>query len=90
MEDLNPTRDPQKRKIHKIESAWEWRNKVIKAMRTSSELSLLEQSSWFLYMTKQERYFFYRYWNDDEWCEECGKAIIKIHRNFEKGGVYWE
>lgn len=90
LEELNPTHDPVKRKIHKIESAWEWRNKVINAMRTSSELYLWEVPYSRRYLSRQERYFFFRYWIENEWCEECGRAITKIHRNFEKNGIYWD
>ena len=90
MEELNPTRDPQKRRIHRIESCWDWRNRVIKSMRTTTELYLWEMPYWRRYLTAQERYFFFRYWNDDEWCEECGKAIIKLDKNFVRLGVYWE
>ena len=89
-EDLNPTRSPMKRKIHKIEACWEWRNKVNKALRTQDRLYCHEMLWQRRYMTNFENHAFWHYYLDGVWNELAGIAVLKVNRLFERLGVYWE
>lgn len=90
MEELNPTGSPMKRKIHKIESAWDWRNRVLSALRTQDELYGWEILWRKRYLTNQERFAFYKFYFDGAWHPEMKKAVKKIDRLFERARVYWE
>lgn len=89
-EDLNPTKDPGRRRIHKIESAWDWRDRVYRALRTQDEIYSWEKLFGWRYLNNSESHAFWVFYNDGIWKEVTKKAIKKVHMNFERMGIYWE
>jgi hypothetical protein len=90
MEDLNPTHDPIKRKMHKIESAWDWRNRVIKCFRTQDKLYPSDWPRESLYMAHNESCAFWGLYLKGKWNDRAKIAIGKIDKLMEHWGVYWE
>ncbi len=88
--EFNPTRDRQKVKALRIESAWEWRSRVLASLRCQDELYAWERPWRGSYPSKGEKYAFYVYYQTGWWTKQAGWAIVKINRLMERKGVYWE
>jgi hypothetical protein len=88
--EFNPSHDPQKVKTLKIESAWEWRSRVLACLRCQDELYDWETPRRGSYPSESERDAFYMYFQAGRWNQQAGWAIVKINRLMEEKGVYWE
>ncbi len=87
--EFNPSRDKHKVPTLRIESCWEWRSRVLSCFRTSSELYEWEQKQRNQYVTLSELLAFKDYYTKKVWNKQAGWAVIKIHRQMERRGVFW-
>ncbi len=90
MEDLNPTRDPQKRKMHKIESAWDWRNRVLSCLRCQDQLYRWEWVWRRRYWTALEAHSFWHFYFNGAELPQLGRGVMKLERNMERHNIFWE
>ena len=83
----NPTHDPLKGKILRIELAWDFRDKVIKCFRQQDDLFFWEAPWKRRYLTKYEHTAFLEYWcfNREKW--GLNQAIDKIYGNMAKAVI---
>jgi hypothetical protein len=85
----DPPKDFQKVKMNRIESSWEWRSRVTKAMRRMDELYDWEKIWFRRYLTHREHFGFWKFYMDGVWIPEVNGAVRKIYRNMDKGGCFW-
>ena len=91
-QEMNPTGDPMRSRLERLERVWNWRNKVRRAMRTQETLKYGYKTEWLLYrrryLTEREHECFMRYYETGRgWNWLVVDAIEKIWRNLTKSGV---
>lgn len=87
--EFNPTRDPPKNKMLRIERQWDWRDRVFKSLMNQAELPNHLRCRYRWYLTITEEWVFWEYYRKGVWRPECGRAIVKVCRNFDRWKV-WE
>ena len=91
-QEMNPTGDPMRSRLERIERVWNWRNKVRRAMRTQETLKYGYKTEWILYrrryLTERENECFMMFYTSGRgWNWHVKEAIGKIWRNLNKSGV---
>ena len=90
MEELNPTRDPVKRRLHRIEAAWDWRDRVLGCLRCQDQLCGWEWPWRRRYCTPFESHAFWHFYFTGAELPELGRAVVKLEKSMERKGVFWE
>lgn len=94
--DFNPTHDRIKRRIYAIEACVDWRCRASSSWWTQRQFIcnriVRVDRIWQVrrYLTQEEHFYFWRYYNEHEWHPIAGNAITKILRNMERNNVFWE